>query len=284
MTSTIQDLVVQIRPHVKLHCYVQGRRDAPVILFSNSLSTTLRSWDRFLQKFLSQPQFANYCIVRYDHRGHGESPAETDEPCTFESLADDVALLLEALQIPRLYAFVGVSMGAATAVHFAAQHPEKVEHVVIADVLTHGPLDPSSDPFEKRIELAKADGGLPLMDETLARWFPDPTFLAGHPEIRHSIGGQIIATPVRGFINSVRALQRVDLRPLLPRLRGAQTLFVVGELDGPLPISMKQLSDAVPGSQFVVIKGAGHLSFIDGKQQFVQALSNFLSKKQRPLL
>lgn len=283
MTTSTQDILIQLRPHVKLHCYVQGHRNAPVILFSNSLSTSLRSWDAFIQKFLSQPQFANYRIVRYDQRGHGESPAESDEPCTFESLADDVALLLEALQIPRLHAFVGVSMGAATALHFAARYPERVELVVAAAVLTHGPLDPSNDPFEKRIELASTDDGQPLMEDTLARWFPDPKFLESHPHARQSISGQILATPVRGFVNAVRALQKVDLRPLLPGIRGAQTLFLVGELDGPLPVSMKQMSDAVPGSQFAIIKGAGHLSFIDGEEQFLQILSNFLHAG-RPVL
>ncbi|PVH70030.1 alpha/beta hydrolase, partial [Cadophora sp. DSE1049] len=258
------------------HCLVQGPAQGPVILFSNSLSTTLQSWDSFVQRFSSQPGFSQYRIVRYDHRGHGESPAESDEPCTFELLAEDVALMLEYLQIPRLYAFVGVSMGAATAVYFAAQYPERVERIVVADVLTHGPSDPATDPFAQRITLAKTDGGRPLMEESLRRWFPYPNFLESCPDVRERIKQQILSTSIRGFSNAVRALQKFDLRPLLPKLNGRQTLIVVGELDGPLPTTMKQISDAVPGSQYVLIKRAGHLSFIDGENQFLRAVSRFL--------
>lgn len=279
MASSTQSLHIQIRPQVKLHCLIQGPAQGPVILFSNSLSTTLQSWDSVVQKLLSTPEFSRHRIVRYDHRGHGKSPADNDEPCTFELLAEDVALLLDHLQISRLHGFVGVSMGAATVVHFAARYPERVQRIVVADVLTHGPSDAASDPFEQRITLANTDGGRPLMEETLSRWFPDPKFLDSRPDVSESIGAQILSTPVRGFTNAIRALQKFDLRPLLPRLKGRQTLIVVGELDGPLPITMKHISDAVLGSRYVMIKGAGHLSFIDGEEQFLRAVSLFLSEE-----
>ncbi|KAF4955770.1 hypothetical protein FGADI_4342 [Fusarium gaditjirri] len=279
MTSKTQSQHVQIRPHVKLHCVVQGPVEGPVILFSNSLSTNLHAWDSFVERLSSQPRFSQYCIVRYDHRGHGESPVETDEPCNFDLLAEDVALLLDHLRIARLNTFVGVSMGAATAAYFAARYPERVERTVIADVLTHGPLNSSSDPFEQRIVLANTDNGRPLMEETLPRWFPDPQFLEKRPDVRLSIGNQILSTPVRGFVNAVRALQKFDLRPLLPKLKGGQVLIIVGELDGPLPTTMRLLSDAVPGSKYVLIKGAGHLSFIDGEDQFLRAVSDFMKQE-----
>src|SRR5205085_11743862 len=61
--------------------------------------------------------------------GHGRT-AGIPRDTTNESLADDVAALLEQLKIPRAD-LIGYSMGGGVAMQCAIRHPDKVRKVVV---------------------------------------------------------------------------------------------------------------------------------------------------------
>src|SRR5579864_3372092 len=64
-------------------------------------------------------------VIGVDLQSHGRSPA-ADRPMRFETMADDVAALIEALGLERT-AVMGFSLGGAVALRTAIQHPELVE-------------------------------------------------------------------------------------------------------------------------------------------------------------
>ena len=59
--------------------------DAPTVLLSNSLGSTYAMWDQQLGA-LSR----HFRIIRYDARGHGDSPVPPG-PYAIDDLADDVS-------------------------------------------------------------------------------------------------------------------------------------------------------------------------------------------------
>jgi 3-oxoadipate enol-lactonase len=68
--------------------------------------------------------------VEYDARGHGESGAPSDRSAyEYSDLAADLGAVLDELGVERA-ALVGHSMGAATAVRFALDHPDRVSALV----------------------------------------------------------------------------------------------------------------------------------------------------------
>jgi 3-oxoadipate enol-lactonase len=71
-----------------------------------------------------------YRTIAYDARGHGESGAP-DDPAAYEyaDLAADLHALLDDLEIERAV-LAGNSMGAATAMRFAIEHPERVSALI----------------------------------------------------------------------------------------------------------------------------------------------------------
>jgi 3-oxoadipate enol-lactonase len=111
---------------IRFHCRVDGRKQAPWLVFSNSLATNLSLWDGQIAMLEN-----SFRILRYDQRGHGGTEVPS-EPCTFEQLADDVVALFDALAIPRA-TFVGVSMGATTALRLAARNAGRLDRVVTCD-------------------------------------------------------------------------------------------------------------------------------------------------------
>jgi pimeloyl-ACP methyl ester carboxylesterase len=99
---------------------------------------------------------AGYRVVNYDARGHGEStPAGDPQAYGYEWLVGDLGAVLDVLEIER-GVLVGHSMGAATIIAFALEHPERVEALVpiTPAYRGHPPMDPES--LERWDELADA--------------------------------------------------------------------------------------------------------------------------------
>ena len=76
---------------VRLFYDITGTYDAPPILFSNSLGTSLEMWDEVIRGVAPY-----YRCIRYDTRGHGRSEVIAS-PASISDLAADAADLLGAL-------------------------------------------------------------------------------------------------------------------------------------------------------------------------------------------
>jgi 3-oxoadipate enol-lactonase len=107
-----------------------GAEEAPVILISNPLTTNLYIWDSIFPSLSRK-----YRSLRYDQRGHGKTETPPG-PCTFERLADDAAAPLDTFNIQKVAAFLGDSMGAATAVVFSGRHRGRAESYILCDTIT----------------------------------------------------------------------------------------------------------------------------------------------------
>ena len=75
----------------RIHVEVEGPADAPVLMLSNSLGTDLHMWDAQAAAFAAQ-----FRLVRYDRRGHGQSDAPKG-PYSMERLGRDALAVLDAL-------------------------------------------------------------------------------------------------------------------------------------------------------------------------------------------
>jgi 3-oxoadipate enol-lactonase len=53
-------------------------------------------------------------------------------------------------------------------------------------------------------------------------------------------------------------------------------LFMAGEKDGVTPVAMRKLCTALPGSRYVELPGAGHISNMDQPRAFTEVVRDFL--------
>ena len=97
--------------------------DGPPLVLLHGLSATRRNVVQGSRHLIKR----GYRVIAYDARGHGaSSPAEGYE---YADLVEDLGAVLAQLGIERT-ALVGSSMGAATAMAFALEHPERVAALV----------------------------------------------------------------------------------------------------------------------------------------------------------
>lgn len=253
---------------INLWCEIDGPPDKPWLIFSNSLTTNLGMWDKQAAHFS-----ANYRVLRYDQRGHGRSDAPP-APYTFDVLIADVIALMDALEIKRAN-FCGLSMGGATAFGIAQQHPDRLNRVVVCDS-SCGATPVILAQLQERIAMAKAQGIAAMVEPTIARWFP-PEVQAANPPYIDEIRRMVASTSLNGFVGCSEALGSYDFRPKASTVK-LPVLFVVGSKDGTAPSSMRALHADTPGSKFVELPGAGHISNLDQTDLFNRAVDEFLKQ------
>ncbi len=244
-----------------LHHRVDGAEDAPVLVFANSIGTTLELWDPQVAAFT--PRFR---VLRYDQLGHGRSDVPPG-PYTVEQLGRELLALLDELEIERA-SFCGLSLGGAVGMWLGANAPERIDRLVLAATSANfGP----PERWAERIEQARAEGMEPVADGTMGRWFT-PAF-AGTAPYRD----QVASTPADGYVACCEALGRWDFRSELSRIQ-APALALAGADDPAAPPGdLEEIASGIPGGRLVVIPGAAHLVNVEQPGAFNRAMLDHLA-------
>jgi 3-oxoadipate enol-lactonase len=244
----------------------------PWVTLSHSLACDLHMWDEQMDAITRK-----FKVLRFDTRGHGASSAPTGA-YTLEQMADDVHGLFAALGIEQTH-WVGLSMGGMIGQTFALNYPGVFRSMVLADTTSRYPADGASV-WAERIRAVEAGGMQAIADATLARWFTEP-YRKSHPQVMERIGGYIRATPVAGFTGCCQAIPRINVTHRLKEI-SCPTLIIVGEQDPGTPVAMaREIHEAKPGSELVIIPSAAHLSNVEQSQAFNAALLGFLERAVR---
>ena len=253
---------------INLNYQIDGTT-GPWLILSNSLATNLSMWDEQTRELSG-----SFRVLRYDQRGHGKTEAPAGR-YTFDLLIDDAIALMDALRIDRAH-FCGLSMGGATALGLAQRHPDRVNHAIVADSGCAS-TPQSAQQWEERIAVAQQGGMEPLVEPTMTRWFP-PDVIARNPLYLDPVRAMVRNTPVNGFIGCAAALADHDFRSDVASTK-RPVLFIAGEKDagGAVPTAMRGLHQALPGSRYVELAGAGHISNLDDPAGFTRALRDFIA-------
>jgi 3-oxoadipate enol-lactonase len=245
-----------------------GTPDSPMVLFSNSLGTTLEMWDAQVPALVPQVR-----MLRYDTRGHGRSSVGQGPP-TLATLADDVAGLMDALAIPSAHV-VGLSLGGATAQQLAMAHPDRVQSLAL---MATAPFFPPRENWDARIATVRSEGLGALVDSVLERWFT-PEFGRERPEGLADQRRRFAAGNPEGYVACCMALREGDLRPGLTGIR-APTLVVAGAEDPvTTPETGRQLAAAIPGARFVMVERARHILAVERADAVNAILAQWLAEQ-----
>jgi 3-oxoadipate enol-lactonase len=248
-----------------LNYLLEGPEDAPVLVLSNSLGTSLEMWDDQVPVLGDR-----FRLLRYDTRGHGRSPAPPG-PYAIGDLGGDVVRLLDRLGIERA-SFCGLSVGGMTGMWLAAESPERVERLVL--LCTSALLVPKSV-WDERIATATEQGMTALVDGVIERWFT-PAFRSENPATVEKMATTLRETDPEGYAGCCAAIRDMDLRDRLPSIK-APTLVVSGAEDPATPPEHGRLiRDAIPGARFEVVPGAAHIANVERPEEITQLILTHL--------
>jgi len=231
---------------------------APVLL-AHGVGGNHASW------FNQIPTLAkSFRPITFDHRAFGNS--DDDEGLGRAAYVDDIARLLDALQIDRAV-LVGQSMGGGSTAAFTCRFPDRVRALVHCDSLAAVKLD---EPYASELAaVSAATFNLSQAERVLGQ-----TTLANDPE------RTLLYLQIASF-NSVN-LKTVKGAPTpwAPRelaATGVPVLFIAGEEDVICPPALvKAMHAQVPGSRYVEIPRAGHSAYFEQPEVFNRELVSFL--------
>ena len=252
------------QPLARLNHVLEGPEDAPVLVLSNSLGTTLGMWDD--QAPVLRERFR---LLRYDHRGHGESPVPSG-PYKIEDLGLDLLALLDRLEIEHA-SFCGLSIGGLVGMWLASESPGRVERQVLC--CTAARFD--SDFYDARARKVRAEGVDSIADAVLERWFT-PEFRASRPETVEWAKNMLQSTPTEGYAGCCEAVRDADLRGRLEDIL-APTLVVAGAEDPAATVDQaEKICDSIQGARLVVIGSAAHLANVEQPESITWEILNHL--------
>jgi 3-oxoadipate enol-lactonase len=247
-----------------INVLVEGKSDASVLMFSNSLGTNLHIWDE-QAKALSK----NFRVVRYDQRGHGKSGAPAG-PYSIERLGRDVIAILNALDIPRAH-FCGLSMGGMTGMWLGRFAAERIDKLILSNT---GPKSTNPDSWNARVRTVLAKGTEAVADPVLNIWFTKD-FHARAPQAIAEMRRMMVATDVQGYVGCCAAIRDMDQRWGIADI-DRPTLIIAGRKDNATPYKDSEfMASRIKGSQLVGLDAA-HISNIEQPAAYAAALEKFL--------
>jgi 3-oxoadipate enol-lactonase len=230
---------------------VDGPRDAPVVLLSNSLGATRAMWDPQVPVLAER-----YRVVTYDTRGHGLSPAPSG-PYTLDDLVDDVLALLDEVGAERAHV-AGLSLGGMTALRLAAREPQRVHRLAV--LCTSAKADTQA--FLDRAAVVRADGTGPIAPAVASRWLT-PSYATAHPELVARLEAMIAGCDDEGYAACAEVVARMDLRDDLGRVT-APTLVVSGAEDQALPPEhQRAIAEGITGAELLSVSPGAHLANLE---------------------
>ena len=242
---------------------VQGPKDAPVIMFSNSLGTDHEMWQAQVAALTD-----HYQIIRYDTRGHGASAVIANS--TLQNLVEDVVDILDALAIEKVH-FCGISMGGITALALAIYHAERFHSISVANSAAK---IGTAEAWNSRAESVEQNGLAEIVKTTHTRWFSEH-FDYAHDVLAQKTIQSLALTSAQGYANACRALADADVRDQLYQIQ-IPTLIIAGQYDPVTTVQDAEFMHQLIASSQLEILAASHLSNIEQPQVFNQTLSKFI--------
>jgi 3-oxoadipate enol-lactonase len=233
------------------------------LVFLHGVGGGHHAWDSQLPYFggLGYPSHA------WDQPGYGHSP--TIEPYDLERISASLALLIESLASEPVVA-IGHSMGGFIAQETYARYPKLFKALVLC--FTSPAFGGSSSDFARQFvaaRIAPLDQGKTMAD-IAAQLIPT---MGSNSKLAEKI---MAGVPPETYRKAVHLLTTFDRRKELPGIK-VPTLLVAGSEDKTAPPSvMEKMASKIPGAEYLLLQGCGHLGPMDQPDAFNDALLFFL--------
>jgi pimeloyl-ACP methyl ester carboxylesterase len=247
---------------VELYADDGGRaEDMLPAVFLHSLAGNASQWSSQLEHLRPERR-----AVALEWRGHGRSGAPADGDYSVPSAAADVEEAVGRLGLER-FVLVGHSGGGLVALQYAADHPERVAGLLLAD--------PSGD-FRK-VPAEQMDPLIAALDSeayaaTIGQYWGF-NLTGATPATRERVMADLEATPKETVVGFFGAVRGYDPLPALRSYVGPM-LSVATPINDAL-FSLHNLGADLPHTTFA---GTGHWLHMDKPEEFNRVLDGFLAR------
>ena len=231
----------------------------------------------------------HFQVITVDHRNHGASPHDNEH--TYELMVTDLAWLFHELEIEKAH-ILGHSMGGKVAIAFAADYPEKILSLTVADIAPKNYLETPASAiqydFHKRILNTLSEIHLSeyhsrkeineqlrlTIPEQLVRQFILKNLHRIEKTFEWKINVPVLKASLEHIISGVSWKDYEDRIPIT----SYPVLFIKGSLSGYIQTNDAQsIYHMYPDAKIETLEGATHFLHAEKPNEFVALLLKFLS-------
>jgi proline iminopeptidase len=263
-------------------------KGTPALMIHGGPGGTHRSFYQF------EPMAQERPLILFDQLGSGKSTRHQDTTLlTVENFVGQVRALREALDLKEVFLH-GHSWGTALALESYLAHPEGVKGMVFnspyfSTSIWEADADTLITYLPDSIQAAIAAGEKTGDFNSTAYQNANRVFLEnyGRRKPKPSNPWDTVQAPRNNFIynymwgptefTATGTLKNYDRLESLKQLE-IPTLFVTGEFDEARPQTVEGFHEQVKNSEFSVIKGAGHATMHDNREQNMRVIRDFFNR------
>lgn len=254
--------------------FQNGNKNNPAIVFCHGFPFNHYMWSKQVEALSS-----DYFCVTYDIHGLGESPAG-DGQFTIEMFTEDLFNVITESNLNKPV-LCGLSMGGYIALRAAERNEGAFSALILCD--TKSAAD-NNDAKLKRaggIKTINEEGVEKFVIDFVPNCFAEESIKNNKGLYEETLNRSLKSSPV-GVKGCLLAMAgRTDTTEFLSKIK-IPTLVICGEKDKLTPPDvMKEMADKIPGAEFHLVPGAGHLSPLEKPEVVNEIISAFLKDKIR---
>lgn len=251
--------------------YADAGKGIQAVVLLHGYLESIEVWDDFAGELGKE-----YRVLRVDLPGHGFSDWGGREVIGIDYMADTVAAVLETAGIDKC-TVVGHSMGGYVALSLAANHPEKVEGLVLFHSSPNADTPEKAENRQREIELIEAG-----KKEMLSRVNPGKGFaeinLRRCAEAIADLSEQVMLTEDEAIVAVLKGMsQRKDRNEDMRKL-AVPELMIFGLGDNYIPVAAAEsMALAQPQAKVAWLEKSGHMGFVEQPAESLAILKDFLA-------
>jgi pimeloyl-ACP methyl ester carboxylesterase len=258
----------------RLHLRDDGPKTGPVVIMIHGFGSSLQTWEPWAKSLET-----TFRVVRFDLPGSGLSSPDPKGDYTDARTMSIMLAFMDRLGIAKA-SLIGNSIGGRIAWTFAAEHPDRVDKLVLISPdgfaspgfdYGHAPKVPATLGLMRYV-LPKS-----LLRASLKPAYGDPSALTDQTVTRYhdlmlAPGGR------QALLARMKETVLVDPRPLLQRIK-APVLLLWGERDGMIPFSNAEAYlQNLPNARLVALTDLGHVPQEEAPATSIKPVLAFLSE------
>lgn len=257
-----------------LHVRDSGPKGAPALVLLHGFASSLHTWEPWARLLE-----ADHRVIRLDLPGSGLTSHDPNGDYSQARMEGVVLALLDQLGLKRA-TLIGNSMGGRIAWSFAANHPDRVDKLVLISP------DGFASPGRAYGQRFEASSMMRLMTRVLPKAFVRPQLAAAYGDRKHLTDEtferyyDLMLGPGNraAMIATMEKTVIQDPKPALARIK-ARTLVLWGERDALIPFSNAvDYVKAIPGATLVSFPELGHVPFEEAPSETIGPLRAFLAE------
>jgi 3-oxoadipate enol-lactonase len=250
---------------VALRYELSGKGERTLVLV-HEMGGSLESWDDVVPRFAESRR-----VLRYDTRGAGLSQ-KIRGTLGIDTMADDIAALLDNIGIAGKVALAGIAVGGAIALHFAARYPERTSAVAVGSPATGVAPDRRPAALERVAKIEATGMAFAVEDSMLNGYAPE---LRGDLKRFERYRARWLGNDPASYATVWRMLAGADMQDELARLR-CPVLVIGGSLDRVRPPKLAETTaSAIPGARYIEVR-TGHYMSVQTPDLIFDCIDRFL--------